>query len=202
MGLEAAIAAADFRMGRNLFLGNSIIYLSLWLLSAEKVFTGLTANPAVFAIFHVVGVCSLAAYVWFVVLTRQHPLEGLWGGHYAAAWVLLAAIPVHGATAGVLSLAALAAFLVLAWVTRALGGEWLVVLICGFCWVAGAAFYFYMPLACMTNPPMEWAYPRTPEGFIHALTRGQFEKTNPTDLIHHPEDLPVAVDDAGPGHRR
>jgi len=43
-----------------------------------------------------------------------------------------------------------------------------------------------MPLAGMTNPPMEWGYPRTVEGFIHAFTRGQYEKTNPSDLFHHP----------------
>ena len=50
-------------------------------------------------------------------------------------------------------------------------------------WVAGASFYFYMPIASMTNPPMNWGYPRTKEGFFHALTRGQYDKTNPTDSI-------------------
>ena len=33
---------------------------------------------------------------------------------------------------------------------------------------------------------MEWGYPRTVEGFFHAFTRGQYEKTNPSDIIHHP----------------
>src|SRR6266536_547890 len=47
-------------------------------------------------------------------------------------------------------------------------------------WVLGAAFYFYMPLASMTNPPLNWGYPRTWDGFLHALTRGQYEKTSPT----------------------
>jgi len=47
-------------------------------------------------------------------------------------------------------------------------------------WLLGAAFYFYMPLASMTNPPLNWGYPRTWDGFLHALTRGQYEKTNPT----------------------
>jgi thioredoxin-like negative regulator of GroEL len=47
-------------------------------------------------------------------------------------------------------------------------------------WSAGAAFYFYMPLTSMTNPPMNWGYPRTYDGFLHALTRGQYERTNPT----------------------
>jgi len=35
----------------------------------------------------------------------------------------------------------------------------------------------------MTNPPMNWGYARTVDGFIHALTRGQYEKTNPTDFL-------------------
>jgi tetratricopeptide (TPR) repeat protein len=61
-----------------------------------------------------------------------------------------------------------------------------VVIGCGFCWILGASFYFYMPFAGMTNPPMEWGYPRTVEGFIHAFTRGQYEKTNPSDIIGHP----------------
>ena len=32
----------------------------------------------------------------------------------------------------------------------------------------------------MTDPPMQWAYPRTVDGFIHALTRGQYEPIHPT----------------------
>ena len=186
MGIEAALAAADSRLGRNLFLGNSIIYLGLWLLSAEHVLTALAANPAVLVVFHVVGVCSLAAYGWFALLTRERPIEFVMDGAYAAFWLFLAAMPALGVFGALLALAALGVFLRLAWQTRARGGEWLVVLICGLAWVAGAAFYFYMPLACMTNPPMEWSYPRTPDGFIHALTRGQYEKTHPTDIIHHP----------------
>jgi hypothetical protein len=51
----------------------------------------------------------------------------------------------------------------------------------GFC---GAAFYFYEPLAGMTDPPMEWGYPRTVAGFIEALTRGQYNKVDPTDIFH------------------
>ena len=64
--------------------------------------------------------------------------------------------------------------------TRKFGYEWLVVMICGLCWIAGAAFYLYMPLAGMSNPPMQWGYPRTVTGFFHALTRGQYERIHPT----------------------
>jgi len=44
----------------------------------------------------------------------------------------------------------------------------------------GLAVYIFMPLASETNPPMNWAYPRTWEGFIHAITRGQYEKIVPS----------------------
>jgi hypothetical protein len=33
----------------------------------------------------------------------------------------------------------------------------------------------------MTNPPVNWGYPRTVEGFVHVLTRGQFERTWATE---------------------
>ncbi|HTH46218.1 MAG TPA: DUF2723 domain-containing protein [Candidatus Limnocylindria bacterium] len=62
--------------------------------------------------------------------------------------------------------------------------HWWPALACGGCFALGALFYFYMPLASMSNPPMNWGYPRTWKGFIHAFTRGQYEKTNPSiDII-------------------
>src|SRR5437763_58163 len=64
--------------------------------------------------------------------------------------------------------------------------EWLVTFGCGLLWFVGAGFYLYMALAGMTNPPMQWGYPRTVEGFMHALTRGQYEKTNPSDFFGDP----------------
>ncbi len=64
--------------------------------------------------------------------------------------------------------------------------EWLPVIVCGVVFLIGAAFYLYMPLAGMSNPPLQWGYPRTPDGFIHALTRGQYEKTNPTNFLTDP----------------
>ena len=48
----------------------------------------------------------------------------------------------------------------------------------------GVAFYAYMPLSSdFRNPPMNWGYPRTWEGFKHALSRGQYEKIKPTDVF-------------------
>ena len=40
----------------------------------------------------------------------------------------------------------------------------------------GIGFYVYMPIASdLRNPPMNWGYPRTWEGFKHAVQRGQYE---------------------------
>jgi hypothetical protein len=79
-----------------------------------------------------------------------------------------------------------ASLLVGAWLairTRAILSEWRVVLCLGLLWLIGAAFYFYMPLTGMTNPPMQWSYPRTVGGFIQALTRGQYEQPNPINVF-------------------
>ena len=40
----------------------------------------------------------------------------------------------------------------------------------------GVSFYAYMPIVSdIRNPPMNWGYPRTWDGFKHAITRGQYE---------------------------
>jgi len=51
-------------------------------------------------------------------------------------------------------------------------------LICTAMFLAGAAFYFYMPVASSTNPPMNWGYTYTKQGFLHHITRGQYERLN------------------------
>ncbi len=53
-------------------------------------------------------------------------------------------------------------------------------------WGLGAIWYFYMPIASMSNPPLNWGYPRTAEGFIHAVKRGQYESVKPTDILAQP----------------
>lgn len=52
------------------------------------------------------------------------------------------------------------------------------------CAELGVSFYLYMPIVSdLNNPPMNWGYPRTWEGFKHALTRGQYEKIAPTNIF-------------------
>ena len=65
--------------------------------------------------------------------------------------------------------------------TRKMMTEWRAILVLGAGFLIGLAFYFYMPISSMTNPPMNWGYPRTETGFWHAITRGQYDKTNPSN---------------------
>lgn len=65
-------------------------------------------------------------------------------------------------------------------VTRGIGSEWKSALVCGLFLLLGLAVFFYLPVASMTNPPVNWAYPRTVEGFFHVVSRGQYERDNPT----------------------
>jgi len=71
----------------------------------------------------------------------------------------------------------------LAVVTRKVFTEWKAVLISGAALALGLALYLYVPIASMTNPPINWSYPRTVEGFSHNLTRGQYEKVLATDNL-------------------
>lgn len=80
----------------------------------------------------------------------------------------------------------LGSILACVWLIYQTGGllsEWRTVLAVLGMWLLGASFYLIMPWLSVTNPPMNWAYPRTWQGFWHAFSRGQYERTNPTDLF-------------------
>jgi tetratricopeptide (TPR) repeat protein len=139
MGIEVCIAVALPRLGRDLFLGNSIVYvLGLVAMGSGKVPAMNDLSPMFIAIFHVVGLGSIATGIW------------------------------------------------LSFKTKRVGTEWKSAILMLLLWIVGASFYFYEPLAGMTDPPMQWGYPRTVEGFFHAISRGQYEKANPTDIAHDP----------------
>ena len=139
MGIEVCIAIALPRLGRDLFLGNSIIYLLGVFALITNSFAPLTAlSPMFINIFHAVGLSSIAACFWLGLKTKG------------------------------------------------IATEWKSVIFMFLLWVAGAAFYFYEPISGMTCPPMQWGYPRTVEGFFHALSRGQYEKASPTDVFADP----------------
>jgi hypothetical protein len=66
---------------------------------------------------------------------------------------------------------------------RGLLTEWRCVCLFAIVLGLGLSLYLYVPLASMTNPPMNWGYPRTLEGFWHTMTRGQYEAPRPTQTV-------------------
>jgi len=139
MGIEVTVAMANPRLGRDMFLWNSIIYvgacLGMYILNLPQLAPLAGLDPMFLAIFHGVGLLSIAATIWLANETKGIFLE---------------------------SKSVIMAFI---------------------CWFLGAAFYFYEPISGMTDPPMQWGYPRTVEGFFHALSRGQYEKAHPTNVF-------------------
>ncbi|MDD5483115.1 MAG: DUF2723 domain-containing protein [Kiritimatiellae bacterium] len=63
--------------------------------------------------------------------------------------------------------------------TRELFTEWRRVLAMALCAGLGISLFVYLPIASEFNPPMNWGYPRTWEGFKHAVTRGQYQALSP-----------------------
>lgn len=146
VGLEIAVLAAYPKLGRDMFIGNSVFFLLGLVAKGAGVLTTFDQNLPLFIVYILVGIGSLAVAGYMLSKVGPPKFQLHWG------W--------------------------LPW-----SREWTPVAICLGLWLLGAAFYFYMPLASMTNPPMNWGYPRTEEGFFHALTRGQYDKTNPTDSL-------------------
>jgi len=86
-----------------------------------------------------------------------------------------------------LNIMLLGVLIVYSWLNRpddepGLLANWIPTLNSAACFGVGALFYLYMPIASMTNPPMNWAYPRTLGGFEHAFTRGQYDKIDPSNF--------------------
>ncbi len=74
------------------------------------------------------------------------------------------------AAAGVMGALLLAGFAKRGWL------NWRRTLICSACFLLGCCFLFYLPVSASTNPPMNWGYAATKQGFLHNITRGQYEK--------------------------
>jgi tetratricopeptide (TPR) repeat protein len=187
MGIEVCIAVAHPRYGRTFFLGNSTIFLAVLILMKDQTIPALNAiSPMFVYIFYFVGIASIAAYSWLVYQTKETFIQVIRDACGIAVLPLLMLVPSQGSICIVLALFCVGGFIWFAWGARRLDLGWLVVLICGVLWAVGASFYFYEPLAGMTDPPMQWGYPRTVEGFFHALSRGQYEKASPTDVVGDP----------------
>jgi tetratricopeptide (TPR) repeat protein/uncharacterized membrane protein (UPF0136 family) len=189
MGMEALVICADRKVGREMLMWNSLIFL----LGAFKQPDALWGNAPVRTIFIIIGSASIIGWIWLVIVTKKKAIEFARDGMMLLTFVSAFGIPLGithyvpklssgGAQAflWVLAIASIAGFGYLIRETKSIGRDWLYTLICGGAWAVGMGFYLFMPISGATVPPMEWGYPRTLEGFIHAFTRGQYEHINPT----------------------
>jgi tetratricopeptide (TPR) repeat protein len=201
MGLEVAIIAAKPRMGRDLMLGNSLIFLGVLILKAKGLMPSLDSLPGgpinmVFAIFLMVGISSLLAYAWLTFKTEMYYFwrDGLLLAIIIALTLLYAerhvAVSLRNqaliGTMIFLLFGSVVGLLLQLWNKRDQFRELGPVTLGGIVFAIGVAFYLFMPITSMSNPPLNWGYPRTEEGFMHAFTRGQYEKTNPTNIFVAP----------------
>jgi tetratricopeptide (TPR) repeat protein len=188
MGLEVLVLCAEPKLGREMCAWNTLIYVLGVVVQPDI----LWANIPVRVIFNIIGIASAVTWFWLVLKTKKKGVEFAIDGLMLA--VLGCAALFFGGITGfifkansvpalvLIAAAGISALVFLIHLKQQNKSyiEWYVALASGGSWLAGAAFYFYMPIAGMTDPPMQWAYPRTVEGFIHAMTRGQYEKIHPT----------------------
>ncbi len=190
LGIQVAVTAVSPKMGRNFWMWNVVFYLGGLMAKSSM----LEENGPLKAIFHLVGFGSLVTYIVLLVKTKIRAVEFardvlLVGSMGCIALTLLSIMnytSMFEFKTGLFvlfilfSLCVLAGFFYLAKSTWKFGSEWLTTFIGGWAWALGVAFYLYMALASMSNPPLNWGYPRTVQGFIHAFTRGQYERIHPT----------------------
>src|SRR3989442_110421 len=68
--------------------------------------------------------------------------------------------------------------------TRRLLSHWKTVSVSLLLFLLAWSVCLWLVLTSMTNPPANWGYPRTVEGFIHVVSRGQYERFNPIGSFH------------------
>ena len=186
MGIEFVIVFVQPRLGRNLLIWNCIVYLAGLAAQNAHLINMLDTAQMVLVIYHTVGISSIAAFLWLTFLAKEDVIKPCRDVVMALLTAAVLGLLLASMKIPILFLPFLAALGALVWLalkTKKWGWEWLVAIVLGVLWVAGASFFLYEAIAGMTDPPMQWGYPRTVEGFFHALSRGQYEKASPTDLL-------------------
>ena len=201
MGLEVLVVMVKPRLGKEFLFWNTALYL--FGLAAN--ISLLSGNTPVFVIFNVIGLGSAVTWVW-LTLKEKSQTEAYIGGGAVGLGALLflltklqmkvptTAIEAANAAEALSQMKMFAMIGLLVFVGVRLyaaynamfvskerrSNDGLAVVWSGCAFMVGMSFYLYMAIAGMSNPPMQWGYPRTVEGFIHAFTRGQYEKISPT----------------------
>ncbi len=183
VGILVLVGAANKDAGRELCIGSSVAYLGALLMAANGDISVFKENTALFVVFNGIGLMTVVGSVYFTVVTK-----GFVKAFMALAVLALLAFTLVGLLkAVVLGIGVLAVTVfVCVKLWPLVQGFIRVALVSLVFWGFGAVGYFYMPVASMTNPPMNWGYPRTAEGFLHAVKRGQYESVKPANPLGEP----------------
>jgi len=192
-------AFVQAKMGREFFFWSALAYLAGCYLEYKHEISLLEGNPPVVFIFHLIGVGLIIGWIYLAIKTKVRGIELLRnfivlpivGGALGLVvlmttvdtfmrWILAMLSTGLGAISLAVFVGGVVAYIAVRPHTLPLGRQWIAALRSGVMFLLGAAFYLYMPLTSMTNPPLNWGYPRTVGGFVHAFTRGQYERIHPT----------------------
>ena len=204
MGLEVLIVMVKPRLGKEFLFWNTTLYLAGLAMNLSLI----SGNIPVFVIFNFIGIGSAAAWTWLTLRENEKTTAYIGSGAVGLSTLLflvtklqLSNLKTPWSPSDALKAAemleqmktyALIGLLVFVGVRLYQGynsmfvnkerrsNDGLAVIWTGVAFMIGMSFYLYMAIAGMSNPPMQWGYPRTVEGFIHAFTRGQYEKISPT----------------------
>ncbi len=202
VGIEIMILLADPKLGRDFLTGNCALYIVGLALSLKGAGDASTGNPGLFILFNLVGSLLMATLISITIKLPRTELKLLAGSAYFCVALCFGFLwdsalgKQQFAQANTtvkfwafLNLVVLMALVAHSWIHRnkskddeGLLTNWMALLNTRAAWIAAALLYFYMPIASMTNPPMNWAYPRTLQGFKHAITRGQYDRIMPSNF--------------------
>jgi len=197
--IETRKTADDWiALGRDVLLLGCFAYLLVVFLHVTEFLPPMDSHSSWFTEFHALGILMIGGCAWLTWAGPRRKDESIFGKVYIPLLVLssifvLILMALSGDTPDPLKwvkdslwgfwgfmLPGLVLVCVTFWLTtrrRECGSDIKVGVILGVMWVLGASFYLYMAVSGMTCPPMQWGYPRTVEGFFHALSRGQYGNT-------------------------
>ena len=199
-GLVIVVLLGDRKLGKDILMLCCFFYIIGLIMTLRGAGDPTGGNSDGFILFNLIGAGLMATLLGVTMRMPVKSLSVLVGAGYFAlaiifgfAWDMMMD-KQHLDTAirwvkvwAILNTLLLGALIIYSWINRpdkepGLLSHLVPTLNTAGCFLVGAAFYLYLPIASMTNPPMNWAYPRTIEGFEHAVTRGQYDKMKASDF--------------------
>ena len=154
------------KLGRALCFWVAVAYVLGLILNGKGELSLLSGNIPVMIVFTLVGVAGFVGWIWLSIRTRASSADI--GRDAILGLVAIALLAIKGITAMILGIALTLIIYLALDISYASKKKlttwqphWRKAIAAFLAWFVGAAFYLYMPLSSMTNPPMNWGYPRT-----------------------------------------